>query len=361
MNAVILAGGAGTRLRPLTFRKPKPMLPVANRPLMEHIVRLLRRHGFRQIAATLQYMPEAIRSYFQDGSGWGVSLCYSIEDEPLGTAGGVKRLEDHLDERFIIISGDALTDFDLTELLAFHCRKRAAVTMALRRVEDPRQFGVVELDSHGRVVRFLEKPSREQVFSNLVNTGIYVIEREVLRYVPDGQFFDFSRDLFPLLLQSGERLFGYEMDGYWCDIGTPEGYIQANYDAVSGRVRVDMPGRLTEGGVWVGPGAIIEPGVDLQGPALIGAYAAISSGTRVGPMTVIGPGCAVGARASLRNTVIWGGAYIGAGAHVTGLVAHDAPGLLAAHDYSVLAEHIGAEAPANRLVAAGAGDVVRPW
>ncbi len=312
MKAVILAGGAGTRLRPLTFRRPKPMLPVANRPIMEHIIRLLGRHGFRDIAATLQYMPDSIRGFFRDGS------------EPLGTAGGVKCFQRELDETFVVISGDALTDFDLTRLIDFHHRKGAMVTMALRRVEDPRQFGVVELDGRGRVVRFLEKPTQEQAFSNLVNTGIYVIQREVLDLVPPGQFFDFSRNLFPLLLERGEGLFGCEMSGYWCDIGTPQAYIQANHDAAAGEVVVEIPGHRTDEGIWVGSGAIIEPGVYIDGPAVIGDHTVIGSGSRIGAMSVIGRGCAIGSRAVLQKAVLWSGMFVGAGTRVSGLLAHDA-------------------------------------
>lgn len=327
MKAVILAGGAGTRLQPLTSCRPKPMLPVANYPLMEHIVRLLRRHGFRDISATLQYMPRVIQSHFGDGSGWGVSLSYSLEQEPLGTAGGVKRLERDLGETFAVVSGDALTDFDLGRLVAFHRRNDALVTMALRRVEETRQFGVVALDERGRVVRFQEKPRREEAFSNLVNTGIYVVERRALGLVPPATFFDFSRHLFPLLLERGERIFGCELSGYWCDIGTPDGYVQANYDAVAGRVAVEIPGNHAGNGVWLGRGVVLEPGVRLAGPAVIGDATVIAGGASIGPLTVIGPGCTIGAKAFLRKAVIWGGAHFSARATVSGLVAHDRCGV----------------------------------
>lgn len=246
LEAVILAGGKGTRLRPLTLSRPKPMLPVGDLPLLEHVVHLLRRHGYSKIGVTLQYMPWAVQTHFGDGRGWGVSLTYAVETEPRGTAGSVKVLEDRLNDTFTVISGDALTDFDLGELGAFHRASGALVTMALARVDDPSQYGVVELDGRGRVVRFLEKPAPGEAFSNLVNTGIYVLDRRVLAAVPAGVPFDFSRELFPLLLARGEKVFGCALPGYWRDIGTPDSYRQANADVAAGRVAVEAPADILQ-------------------------------------------------------------------------------------------------------------------
>ena len=220
MKAVIMAGGQGTRLRPLTSNQPKPMLPVVNRPMMEHIVRLLARHGFKEMIVTLQFLPTLISNYFGDGSEWGSCIEYSTEFAPLGTAGSVKNSAQLLDEAFLVISGDALTDIDLTKIVDFHRRSRAMATLTLIRVDNPLEFGIVVTDSAGRIERFLEKPDWGQVFSDTINTGIYVLEPEVLDFIPEGRSFDFSRDLFPYLLENGYPLYGYVADGYWCDIGT---------------------------------------------------------------------------------------------------------------------------------------------
>jgi len=214
-----MAGGQGTRLRPLTSNQPKPMLPVVGRPMMEHILRLARTHGFTEVVATVQFLASVIRNYFGDGSDLGMSLSYATEEEPLGTAGSVKNAEPLLEDRTLVISGDALTDVDLTELVRFHERTGAAVTVTLVRVPDPLEFGIVITDPSGRVERFLEKPGWGDVFSDTINTGIYVLEREVLDLIPEGQEFDFSQDLFPLLLDKGLPIYGYVTDRYWTDVG----------------------------------------------------------------------------------------------------------------------------------------------
>lgn len=325
MKAVILAGGAGTRLRPLTETRPKPMVPVANRPLLEHTVRLLRRHGFRELVMTLHYHPWVIQEHFGDGSRWGVSIAYSVEREALGTAGGVRRAADllggALGETVLVISGDALTDIDLTGLVAYHRSRGAAFTMALGRVADASQFGVASLAPDGRLVRFAEKPGRGEAFSDLVNTGIYVMESRVLGLVPAGEAWDFSRQLIPALLARGEAVFGWPAAGYWCDVGTPERYLQANFDALAGQVALEMPGGLLGAGIRVGADADIHPGALLQGPLLVGEGAVIGAGARVGGYALIGPGCTIGAGAVVRRAVVWAGAYVGAGAKVRGLVA----------------------------------------
>src|SRR5918997_306808 len=201
MKAVIMAGGKGTRLRPLTSNQPKPMIPIANTPCMEHIVRLLKRHGFEDILVTLEFMTEVIQAYCGDGSEWGVSIKYSVEEEPLGTAGSVKFAEDRLTERFVIVSGDALTDVDLTEVLAFHEERKAEATLVLKGVEDPSEFGIVEIEDDGRVANFLEKPDEEEVFSYTANTGIYLLEPSVLDDIPEGQEYDWSKEQFPKMLE----------------------------------------------------------------------------------------------------------------------------------------------------------------
>lgn len=352
MKAVIMAGGVGSRLHPLTHHRPKPMLPVANAPVMEHIVRLLRKHGFRDVTATLQYMPWFIQSHFGDGAPWGVSMSYQVEREPLGTAGGVRALARDLDDTYLIISGDALTDFDLTSLLHFHRRHDALVTMALRRVEDVRQFGVVDVDGEGRIRRFQEKPAPSEAFSNLCNTGIYVIEGRALAAVPAGTPWDFARNLFPLLLARGERLFGCELAGYWCDIGTPASYVQANWDCLTGQVEVEIPGHPMGHGVWLGDGVELGRGVRVEGPALIGDGVRIGRGTRVGPLTILGSGASVEETASLEGALLWDGVRLKEGDPVSCLVAYG-PGALALPEMAGAAR--GAAPAAGRaLTTAGA-------
>src|SRR5262245_38779932 len=214
MKVVVMAGGQGSRLRPLTSNQPKTMLPIVGRPMMEHALRLVRRHGFTDVVATVQFLASIIRNYFGDGADLGLSLSYATEEEPLGTAGSVKNAQPLLDERTLVLSGDALCDVDLGELVAFHEQAGAAVTVALKRVENPLEFGIVIAREDGRVERFLEKPGWGDVFSDTVNTGIYVLEDEVLDAVPDGEEFDFARDLFPRLLDRGLPIYGYVTDRY---------------------------------------------------------------------------------------------------------------------------------------------------
>src|SRR5919202_6112234 len=256
MKAIIMAGGQGTRLRPLTSNQPKPMIRIANLPCMEHIVNLLAHHGITDVAVTLQFMPEEIQDYFGDGSEWGVNMRYSIEDAPAGTAGSVKMAEQQLDlhgERLLIISGDALTDADLTELVRFHEEKSTEATMVLKGVENPLDFGIVITEDDGRISRFLEKPAWGQVFSDTVNTGIYVLEPSVLQEIPPEGEYDFAKELFPKLLEEKRPLYGYITEGYWEDIGTLEQYLSAQPDILAGRVRgVRPPGTRLRENIYVG-------------------------------------------------------------------------------------------------------------
>jgi mannose-1-phosphate guanylyltransferase / phosphomannomutase len=219
VQAVVMAGGEGSRLRPLTSNLPKPMLPVANRPLMEHILELVRRNGITDVVATVQFLSSVIRNYFDDGSDMDVSLGYATEDVPLGTAGSVLGARDLLEGRFVVVSGDALTDLDLTEVVSWHTKQGAAATLVLKRMQDPLEFGIVMTRDDGRIERFLEKPSWGQVFTDTVNTGIYVLEPEVLDLIPDDQPYDFSAELFPRMLSEGLPLFGFITDAYWTDVG----------------------------------------------------------------------------------------------------------------------------------------------
>src|SRR5262245_48735047 len=252
MKAVVMAGGEGTRLRPLTSNQPKPMVPVVGKPCMEHILELLRRYGFDEVIVTLACLPQAIQSYFGDGDSIGIPVEYSLEETPLGTAGSVRQAARRLDDTFLVISGDALTDVDLRRLVDFHREREAAVTIGLKAVDNPLDFGIVVTGEDGRIERFLEKPSWGQVFSDTINTGIYVLDPEVLRHVPEGKPFDFSKELFPLLLEMGRPMYGLPLDGYWQDIGNLDQYRQANFDALDERVGLTIPGIRLRGNIWIG-------------------------------------------------------------------------------------------------------------
>ena len=242
MKAVILAGGEGKRLKSVTGETPKPLVPLLGRSLMEHILLLLRRCGFTEICAAVRYRAEEIAAAFGDGADYGVSLCYRREDEPLGTAGAVKNCADFYgDEDFLLISGDAACDFDLAALRRRHRESGAAATIALKRDASPLRFGLAVTDGRGEVRGFVEKPDWPGVVSDLVNTGIYVLSPRAMAYVPEGRPFDFARDLFPLLLRRGERIAGAEMEGYWCDVGTPQSYYRCCADALEGRLKIDIP------------------------------------------------------------------------------------------------------------------------
>src|SRR5918999_503987 len=235
VRAVVMAGGEGTRLRPLTSNQPKPMVSIVGKPCMEHILELLRRHGFEDVVVTVAFLPQAIRGYFGDGESMGLNIEYSVEETPLGTAGSVRLASGKLDDTFLVISGDALCDIDLGALVAFHREKGAAATIGLVSVDNPLDFGIVVTDEDGRIERFLEKPSWGQVFSDTVNTGIYVLEPEVLRHVPTDRPYDFSKELFPLLLEMGRPLYGHVCEGYWLDIGNLDQYRQGDFDAPRAR------------------------------------------------------------------------------------------------------------------------------
>ncbi|MEV6982096.1 mannose-1-phosphate guanyltransferase [Sphaerisporangium sp. NPDC051017] len=321
MKAVVMAGGEGTRLRPMTANQPKPLLPVVNRPIMEHVLRLLKRHGFTETVVTVQFLAALVRNYFGDGDELGMSLHYATEEIPLGTAGSVKNAADKLrDERFLVISGDALTDVDLTDMIRFHEENGALVTIGLKRVPNPLEFGIIIVDEHGRVQRFLEKPTWGQVFSDTVNTGVYIMEPEVLDEVAPGTAVDWSGDVFPKLLARGAPLYGYVASGYWEDVGTHESYLKAQADALSGRVRLDADGFELSPGVWVAEGASVDPDAILKGPLYIGGYAKVEAGAELREYTVLGDNVVVKEGAFLHRAVVHDNVYIGPSAHLRGCV-----------------------------------------
>jgi len=290
MRAVLMAGGSGTRLRPLTCDLPKPMVPVMNRPIAEHIINLLKRNGVDEVIATLYYLPDIMRDYFQDGSDFGIRMTYAVEeDQPLGTAGCVKNIAELLDETFIVISGDGITDFDLQEAIRFNKSKGSKATLVLAHVPNPVEFGVVITDPENCIKRFLEKPSTSEIFSDTVNTGTYILEPEVLDYLPPNQETEFSKDLFPLLLDKGEPMFGYVADGYWCDVGHLDAYREAQYDALDKKVDVNLDYYPEKSpGVRVGQNTEIDPSAKLEPPVIIGDNCRIGARVKIKPGTIIG-------------------------------------------------------------------------
>ena len=322
MRAVVMAGGEGTRLRPLTSNQPKPMVPIVGKPCMEHILELLRSHGLTDVIVTVAFLPQAIRSYFGDGETLGLNIEYSVEEAPLGTAGSVRLAggKGKLDEPFLVISGDALCDVDLTQLIEFHRERGAAATIGLKSVDNPLEFGIVVTDEDGRIERFLEKPSWGQVFSDTINTGIYVLEPEVMRHVPADRPYDFSKELFPLLLEMGRPLYGCVLDGYWQDIGNLEQYRQANFDALDERVRLNVPGVRLRGNIWMGEGAEIDDLDRIEGPAFVGNYARVFPDASVGPYSVLGASVTLRERARTARSVVDSSTHVGRSTLIEGAI-----------------------------------------
>ncbi|MBM3183647.1 MAG: NDP-sugar synthase, partial [Chloroflexi bacterium] len=235
MKAIILVGGEGTRLRPLTYSTVKAMVPVLNKPFIEHVIRYLNKHDIHDIVLAMGYKPDSIMGYFGDAHGLGARLVYSMEESPLGTAGAVKNAEKHIDDTFFVLNGDIFTDIDLTDMLKFHRQKKSKLTIALTPVDDPTHFGVVETDADHRIIRFVEKPSKEEVTTNRINAGVYILEPEILQRIPQATFCMFERQVFPALVAEDEPAFGYHTDAYWIDTGTPAKYLQLTRDLMYGK------------------------------------------------------------------------------------------------------------------------------
>ena len=325
MKAVILVGGEGTRLRPLTFNTPKAMLPVLNKPFLEHMIRYLGGHGVDEIVFALCYLPDCIESYFGEGSEFGVKLTYVMEDSPLGTAGAVKNTERYLEDLFLVFNGDIFTDIDLGAMLSFHQERMAKATIALTPVEDPSAYGVVETDAQGKVKRFIEKPPREEATTNLINAGIYILDFEVLQDIPPNTFFMFEHHLFPHLLEKGVPIYGYPTDAYWIDMGTPEKYLQLHHDLLQGKTTALScsepmepeatqaplhPTARIEGAVVIGKGCDISSGARIKGPAVIGEGSKILDGAII-EGAVLGRNVQVGKRATLKECIIGDNSLIG--------------------------------------------------
>ncbi|MGI5911686.1 MAG: sugar phosphate nucleotidyltransferase [Syntrophomonadaceae bacterium] len=292
MKAMIMAAGVGSRLMPLTANIPKPMVPVGNIPLMERIVKLLKEHGFYEIICNLHYHPDIIYNHFGDGKKYGVTMQYSLENQLMGTAGGVKKCQWFLDDTFVVISGDILTDINLERLLKTHLQKGALATIALKEVEQVEQFGVVITNEKGRIINFQEKPSLGEALSHNANTGIYVFEPEIFKYIPDQEFHDFGKQVFPYLVKIGAPFYGTTVKEYWCDVGNISTYCQAHSDILQQQVKIDIVGEIFET-------------LDGSSRILMGEETSIGKNVRFAGDVVIGSGCWIGDNTYISNSIIW--------------------------------------------------------
>ncbi len=306
MKAVILAGGEGTRLRPLTCNVPKPMVPVLNRPFLAHMIDYLKKHSIDDIILALCYRPDRIQSHFGDGTSFGVRLTYVVEDSPLGTAGAVKNVEEYLEGPFFVFNGDIFTDLDLTAMMSYHRESGAKVSIALTAVEDPTLYGLVETDADGRVRRFVEKPAWDEVTTNMINAGTYLLDPDVLKYVPRQGVFTFERGLFPLLLEIDKPIYGYTSGSYWIDIGTPEKYLKLHHDL--------LRKMATDGEIFTADGLSIHSTADIKGPVAVGRNCEVGSKAQIIGPAAIGEGCRIGSNTIIQGAILWDEVSIGRGA-----------------------------------------------
>jgi mannose-1-phosphate guanylyltransferase/phosphomannomutase len=321
MKAVVMAGGEGSRLRPLTIRRPKPMVSIAGKPVMEHILNLLKRHGITEVVVTVQYLASSIEDYFGNGSQFGMHITYSREDVPLGTAGSVKNAEEQLIEPFIVISGDALTDYDLTDLIKYHQEKKSLATLLLAHVPNPLEYGVIITNEDGHITQFLEKPSWGEVFSDTINTGIYVLDPQIFSYFEKNRPFDFSQELFPMMLRKGDPIYGYvARGGYWCDVGNLSEYMRANADALQGHVDIDIPAKNIGSHIWCEEGVEIAEDAQLYGPIYLAHDCKVKSGAIIHGPSTVGSYAIVDERAQIDRSIVWNNSYVGERAELRGAI-----------------------------------------
>jgi len=305
MKAFVMAAGAGTRLRPLTYEIPKPMVPVVNKPVLEHVLENLKVYGINEVVLNLHNFPELITRHFGDGSALGIKLEYSLEKKLLGTAGGVKRKENLFDSTFVVMSGDGLTDINIAKALKYHKAKKALATMVLKPVDSKFEYGVTLTDKSGKIKKFIEKPRWSDVFANTVNTGIYIFEPEIFNYIPKNRPYDFGFQLWPDLLARKKRIYGYVMKEYWTDVGNIKEYRNGVKGALEGKIRLNIPGKEVRPGIWVGEGAKIEKGAKLFAPCVIGRYCFIGSGACIDSFTTIGDNSYIERGAVIKNSILW--------------------------------------------------------
>lgn len=323
MQAVVLAGGRGTRLQPLTMSVPKPMLPLFSKPVLEHSIELLQRHEIDDIIIALSAEAQEIIEHFGDGSQWGVRIRYSIESEPQGTAGAVKMLQPHISDTFMVVSGDTVSDFDLTAAIDYHKSKSSIATLLLHEVDDPTDYGIVQHEPDGRITRLLEKPGSSEIFSNKVNAGIYILEPAALSSIPYFTNYDISRDLIPRMLRNQEPVYGCQLPGYWCDVGNVIKYRNAHFDALTGKAQIDIEATQVEPGVWIGDEAEIHATAELAGPLFLGEGAELRKNSALRPFAVVGENSLVDEAATVARSIVGSRAFIGKGTRVTDCVIGD--------------------------------------
>jgi len=314
MKAVIIAGGWGTRLRPLTYNIHKSIVPVVNRPFVIHQIELLKQYGVTEIILNLHYLAKEVKTILGDGKALGVKMYYSIEEKPLGTCGAVKNAEEFFKgdkDPMLVFNGDVLTDINLDEVIKFHRQKNARVTLTLTRVEDPTSYGLIITDKSDRVIKFQEKPSWEQVTANTINAGIYVMDPQIFQNVPTGVEYSFERDLYHSLLQKEEPIYGFVTSAYWLDIGSPQKYKQAHRDILHQEVKVKVPGKRERGNVWIGDDVGLDASAHLHGPSLIGSGSKVGKYVQLNELTVLGDNVTVGEGSTIEESIIWTGTKIG--------------------------------------------------
>ncbi|MBE0513411.1 sugar phosphate nucleotidyltransferase [Sulfurimonas sp.] len=327
MKAIVLAGGFGTRIQPLTSTIPKPMLPILNAPMMEHIIIKLRDDlGIKDIAVLLYFMPEVIKEYFKDGKDFGVNITYFLPDDDYGTAGAVGFARDFLDETFIIVSGDLVTDFKFNDIYKFHKQKKSKLTIALTPVENPLQFGVVIANKQGKIEKFLEKPSWGEVFSDTINTGIYILEPEILNFIPKEENYDFAKDLFVRLMSSNITIWGCHIEGYWRDVGNPQSYREVYQDIFEGKITLPIKGEKTlypEGVLYLEKGASVDRSVQIKGVVIVGKNSKVAGLSELNN-TVIGKNCTLDEDVKLSDTIFWQGCSVGSKTNIhNGIICND--------------------------------------
>lgn len=313
MKAMILAAGGATKLYPLTYTLPKPLVPVLNVPVIEHIVGLLQRHGFCDIVINLHYLHRLIEDHLGDGSKFGVRIRYSFEPELLGTAGGVRNVRDFFDSTFLVIGADDLTDVNLTRMLEFHQSRKPLATVGVAPVDTPAEVGVLELSDDQRVVAYTEKPGPDEMPGQWCNTGVYLFEPEIFDFIPSEGTYDFGKQLFPALVEQGRSFLGYPLQSFWMDIGTHVNYRQSHWELLEGRTGLHIPGEEIRPHIWVDEGASVSPQAYIRPPALIGRGAKVEAGVEITGPVVLGPNVVVRQGAKVKRSVVWDGSIIGAG------------------------------------------------
>ena len=311
MKALLLAGGKGTRLPPLTFDQPKPMIPVMNKPWLEYLVESLKDYGIEEIIFSLCHHPEKIMEHFAQGEDFGIKVRYVIEQSPLGTGGAVKAAEHYLEEDFLVINADIIAQLDLEKLVAFHKKQNALATLTLTQVSNPAAYGLVELGEEERIHNFTEKPQLSRAAPAWINAGIYVFSSKIFDYIPKDQAVSIERDTFPQLLAEGEKLFGFRSHNYWLDMGTPQRYLKLHQDIIFGRFQPAFPLKQDSGRLWIHPTASISPKAKLTAPCFIGPGCSIEDGAQIGPMAVLGKNVVVKRESIIRGSVLWKGASVG--------------------------------------------------